>query len=125
MTTFTKEERSRHLISSAASVVAVLAVLAPAVWFLAKPVLVSSISTAMADGMEEKIDKKLAPMNNGFKAIIQQNINRLRRDISRLEYIRQAEPQKWTPQMSDDLTNMQIDLDGQLMALDAIRAAEK
>ena len=101
-----------------------LAIGGPVGWYMARPVLVSSVATAMAGDIEETIDKKLAPIAGGFTAIVQQNINRLRRDISRLEFIQMNEPANWTIQMADDLTDMRIELDGQEAALNAMRRTD-
>ena len=121
---FDKGQRVRHLLSVVASIVGMLAIGGPVGWYMARPVLVSSVATAMAGDIEETIDKKLAPIAGGFTAIVQQNINRLRRDISRLEFIQMNEPANWTIQMADDLTDMRIELDGQEAALNAMRRTD-
>lgn len=118
---YTKTEATRHLVSTMGSVIAIAVVVLPAAWYVVRPTLVSSISVAMASDIEDSIDKKLAPIEGGFIAIISQNIARLRREISAMEYRQMSVPQQWTPVDAADLTNLRIDLDGQETALRALQ----
>lgn len=118
---FTPEERRRHYISTAASVLTMLTIISPVSWFLVKPVLVSSISSAMAGNVQESIQAEVGPIKGGVEAIINSNIGRLKRQIARLEYRKQASPESWTETDADDLVELQIDLEGQMRALQAIR----
>jgi len=117
---FDKESRMRHLLSTSTSIVAMLVLIAPIGWFLVRPALVLSISTAMASDIEETIDEKLTPITGAFTAILQSNVDRLRREISSMEFRRTNEPDEWTQTDAADLTNRRIDLDGQIEALEAM-----
>ena len=119
---FTKAEGIRHLITMAASLLGMLVIIAPIAWTLVRPVLVASISEAMADDVAKSIDEEVEPLTNGFKAIVQQNINQLRREIARMEDRKRKDPEHWTTTDTDDLVNLRIALEGQQKAL---RALEK
>ena len=121
MAAFTKAERHRHYLSVTASIIGMLIVIAPVTWVLVRPVLVSSVSTAMAEDISNTIDEKLAPLTGGFVAIITQNINRLRREITTLEYKRMNDTENWSSLDAQNLTNNLIDLDGQVSALAALQ----
>lgn len=122
-----KEEQKSIGLSALASVVAMCAVLGPVGWYLIKPVLVTSVSTSMAEDLDdtigEKLDAKLMPLNAGFKAVLQQNIASLRRQIADMEY-REANDPEWTAQDAGSLAQLEIDLDGQIAAYRAILRAE-
>lgn len=118
---FSKEERTRHIVSTSASLVALAVVVLPIAWYIVQPLLVSSVSAAMASDIESTMDRKIAPITGGLKAIIQTNINRLRRTISTHEYRRDSSPTTWTQADASELTNLEIDLDGQVIALRAMQ----
>ena len=118
-----KDERKSIGISAVASIIGMCAVILPVGWYFVKPALAASISTVMAEDIEEKIDRKLMPLNAGFKAILQQNIEQIQRNIARLEY-RQSQDPNWSVQEASDLAQMRIDLSNQRAALTAIRDAE-
>jgi len=120
----TKEERKSIGLSALASVVAMCAVLGPVSWYVVKPLLVASVSTAMAEDLDETIDNKLMPLNAGFKAILQSNINGIRRQIAALEYHREQFEDDWTAVDAQQLAQLYIDLDAQQSALRAVRSAE-
>lgn len=120
-----KDERRSIGISAVASIIGMCAILAPVGWYLVRPTLVSAVSTAMADELDQKISQQVAPLNQGFKAIIQSNINNIRRQIARLEFARDDPQTEWTVQMADDLAQLTIDLDAQQAALSAIIAKER
>lgn len=118
---FSPDERKRHFISMAASTVAMLGVILPAGWFLVKPVLMASVSTAMATDIQEAVQTEIQPIKTGVEAIIQSNINRIRRQISTLEHRRDTDPERWTSEDAGHLTDLKIDLDGQKRALAAVQ----
>jgi TRAP-type C4-dicarboxylate transport system permease small subunit len=117
---FTKEERRRHIVSTM-STFAALFPLAIAAWFLVKPALVSSISGAMAAGIDQKITLVAAPLVAGMAALLQQNINDLRREIGKLEHEQQYDPHAFTSEQAAELITLRIDLDAQRRALNAMR----
>jgi phage terminase Nu1 subunit (DNA packaging protein) len=109
-------------ISVIASLVAMAAVLLPSAWFLVKPALAQSVAEELTGVVEQTVQKKLAPMNAGFKALLQQNIDRLRREIAILENKAHAGP--LPEQDARDLIDKRIELDGQIAAITSIRQAE-
>jgi len=115
-------ERKQIGISVIASLVAMAAVLLPALWFLVKPALAESVAAELTDVVVQTVQKQLAPVNAGFKAVLQQNIDRLRREIAALENKARANP--LTDQEARDLIDKRIELDGQQTALNDIRKAE-
>jgi hypothetical protein len=115
-----KDERRSIGISAVASIVGMCGILAPVGWYVVKPTLVASVSSAMADELDSKIAQQVAPLNQGFKAIIQSNINNIRRAIARMEFARDDPETPWTAQQADDLAQLTIDLAAQQAALDAI-----
>jgi hypothetical protein len=78
----------------------------------------------MADDIDRKIERRLQPLNVGFKAIIQQNVENLQRDIARMEFRRDS-TDSWTVEDAADLAQKRIDLANQREALTSIRAAER
>lgn len=118
----TPAERKSIGVSTIASLVAVSAIVLPGAWYLVKPALAKEVAGELTLVVEQTVQKKLAPLNVGFKAILQQNIDRLRREISVLENKQRAGA--LTDQEVRDLVDKRIDLDGQIEALSGIREAE-
>jgi hypothetical protein len=117
-----KEERKSIGISAMASIVGMSAIVLPVGWYLVKPAVAKDVAAELSATVETTVQKKLAPLNVGFKAILQQNIDRLRREISVLENKQRAGA--LTDQEVRDLIDKRIDLDGQIDALAGIREAE-
>lgn len=131
MAGFTKAERHRHYLSVVASILGMAVVVAPVSWYLVRPILVSSVSTAMAEDLKEDLDQrdaalsaqmdtKIGPLVMGFEAIIVQNINSIRRSITSMEFRQQSDPSSWTAQDAQNLTQHRINLEGQQQALAAL-----
>lgn len=118
-----RDERKSIGISSIASIVGVCAVVLPVGWFLVKPALADSIADQMKGTIDSAVQAKIQPLNVGFKAILQQNIDRLRRDIDQLENKQRSGA--LTEQELRNLSDKRIDLDGQRAALDGIMRAER
>lgn len=117
-----KEERKSIGISAIASIVGMCAIVLPVGWYLVKPAVAKEVAEELTNVVEQTVQKKLAPMNAGFKALLQQNIDRLRREIAALENKARVAP--LTDQEARDLIDKRIELDGQLAAITSIRAAE-
>jgi hypothetical protein len=115
-------DRKTVSVSVIASLVAMAGVLGPAAWFLVKPALAQSVAEELSGVVEATVQKKLAPVNAGFKAILQQNIDRLRREIAAIENKGRLGP--LTDQEARDLIDKRIELDGQIDAITSIRNAE-
>jgi hypothetical protein len=97
-------------------------------WWLS-PMLVASVSTAMAQDIQQRIDKsvsdKIAPINTGLKALIQGNISKLRERINALEYKRDFMPNDWTNMDREELFNLNEELALQQSALNEILSSER
>lgn len=117
-----KDERKSIGISAVAAIVGMCAIVLPVGWWLVKPALAESLSEQLTTQMEQTVAKKIAPLNAGFKAVIQQNIDRLRREIATLENKARTAP--LSDQEARELIDKRIELDGQLAAIAEIRAAE-
>lgn len=86
-------------------------------------VVQAEVSGQVTQTVDTKLNEKVRPLNEGFKALLQQQINRLKREIAELERKQRAEG--LTAQETRDLTDKRIDLNGQEAALRAIKEAEK
>ena len=109
-----KDHGTTISISTIATLVPVLA----AVWFVMQPVMVSQISDALADDMEEEIEEKTRPIKGAFNVLLQSDINRLKRNIARLERKQQHEPDEWTEADAVRLADYKIELDAYEKAID-------
>lgn len=118
--------KTRHrksvLLSTVASTLGICGVIAPVAWIVLSPWLVGVLSTAMADEIKDQVKQQIAPLNAGFKAILQQNIDRLRREIEALEF--KSRSGTMTADEARDLADKRIELDGQRGALAAIVTSE-
>jgi ribosomal protein L29 len=101
-----KERSISSIISTIASTLAVGAT----VWVLMKPALVQSISVAVADDFQTEIKKQTAPVQSAFKIIILSDINKIKKEIARLEFIEDHRPQEWSESMADDLESLKQEL---------------
>ena len=119
--------KTRHrksvLLSTVVSTIAICGGIAPVAWVVLSPWFVGVLSTAMADEIKDQVKAQIAPLNAGFKAIIQQNIDRLRREIEALEF--RSRTNIMTPEEARELADKRIELDGQRAALNAIEASER
>lgn len=80
-------------------------------WFILQPVMVSQISEAMADELEDTVEEKTAPIQSAFKVLLLSDINRLKRNIAKLEFREQHEPDNWDEEDATRLADYQIELD--------------
>jgi hypothetical protein len=117
-----RDERKSIGISAIASIIGMCAIVLPVGWYLVKPAVADSVAAQLTDVVEQTVQKKLQPLNVGFKAILQQNIDRLRREIGALENKQRSGA--LTDQEARDLIDKKIDLDGQVSALQGITRAE-
>lgn len=97
--------------------------------FWLAPMLVASVSTAMAQDIEQRIDdavtKRVTPINTGLKAIIQGNISKLNERIDALTYKRDFRSADWTNEDREELYNLNQDLALQKSALADILSSER
>lgn len=117
MAKITKEQGVSISLSTITSVVALI----PILWFVGQPILVSAVSEAMAEDIQQQVQQGVAPLNMAFVAIIQSNIADLRRQIAAMEFRRDnPPPDDWTAEDAQELVNLRIDLDTQEDALEAL-----
>ena len=138
MTTPTPEQQHRRtvkvstIVSTTASFVGICVVVLPITWryFLA-PVVIATVSQQVAAQVQQNVDsavqKRVAPLNEGFKVILQQQIEQLERDVDRLEFEqRQANLGQggWTLDKVNELRDKRNQLAASRGALLAILTAE-
>ena len=104
-TKITKDHAYRMTLSGFTSGVAVLGIL----WVFAEPVIVKSVSVAMADDINEAVQQQVAPINTAFTVILQNDINNIKREIAALEF-RQRRNEDWTSEDAQTLANRKIEL---------------
>ncbi len=80
-------------------------------WFILQPVMLSQLSTAMAGEIQDAIELQTKPIIGAFEAIIQSDVNRLKRVIARLEFKEEHKPIEWTEADSDRLSDSKIELE--------------
>jgi hypothetical protein len=108
-------------INISASVFVSWLTIGAAFWLVAKPILVASVSTAMAEDIKQTVQQEIAPINAAFVALLQTNIANTRRKIARLEFKRDQPPNgDWTAQDSEDMVNLQLELSSSESALAAL-----
>ena len=107
-----------HGLNVSLSTVATIAALVPMFWFIAKPILISQISTAMADEFEETIESKQAPVENAFKALLRSEITKLRKEIARLRTHEGGDD--WTEDDAEYLAELMIELEALREAYDEL-----
>lgn len=99
----------QHGFNVSLSTVATIVALVPAFWFIGKPILVSQISTALASEFEETIDRKQAPVEAAFKALLRSEITELRKEIARLRTHENSDD--WTEDDAEYLAELRIELE--------------
>lgn len=109
-TKVTKEQGIRIGINQ----VITYATLLPILWFIGQPILVS----ALADDIKASVKQEVAPLNAAFVALLQRDVNKVRKDIAALRF-RQRRADDWT---SDDAIYL-ADLEIELEALREAKAA--
>lgn len=80
-------------------------------WFILQPVMVSQISSAMAQELEDTVEEKTAPIQSAFKVLLLSDINRLKRNISTLEFKEEHKPEEWTEKDAIRLADYEIELE--------------
>jgi hypothetical protein len=90
-------------LNTVATLVPVLAV----VWFLLKPAMIEAI----ADDLDEQIDKQSEPLQNAFKVILKVDINELKKSIALLEFREEHDPDSWTSDHANILASRKIELE--------------
>ncbi len=91
------------------------ATLIPTLWFIGQPILVN----ALADDIKVAVQQELAPMNGAFIALLQRDINKVRKEIAALRF-RQRRSDNWTSEDALTLTDLEIELEALREAMAAL-----
>ncbi len=108
----TKEQGIRIGISQ----IITYATLMPVLWFVAQPILVS----AMAEDIKLTVQQELAPMNNAFVALLQRDVNKVRKEIAGLQF-RQRRADNWTSEDAIYLADLEIEIEALREAMAALK----
>lgn len=109
-----------HCVNISIATIATWISLVPLLWFVGKPIIVSSLSAAMADDIQQTVQSQMAPMNGAFVALIQRDINKVKKDIAGLRF-RQTHAD-WSAADADYLADLEIELDALKQAFEALTA---
>ena len=82
-----------------------------AFWFLAKPILITAVSEAVADDIQTQVEKSVRPINSAFKVLLSQQILNLKKDIAAMEFDKEHEPESWTHGEMQELVSMESELE--------------
>jgi len=88
------------------------------VWFVLQPVMVSQMSLALADEMEDQIETKTKPISNAFKVLLQSDISRLKRNIAILDRRKTHDPDNFSEADAVRLADYEIELEAFEEAID-------
>ena len=92
------------------------ALLVPVFWFILQPLLIN----AMAEDIKAIVADQIEPINNGFVALLQRDINATRKDMAALRFRRDNPPvDDWTAEDAAYLADLEIQMD----ALEEAKAA--
>lgn len=94
--------------------------LVPILWFVVQPILVTSVSEAMAEDIQQTVKQSVEPVNNAFQVLLILNINEIRKEIAALEF-RQRAADDWTAEDADNLADLNIELEALRDALETLR----
>lgn len=121
MAKVTKEVIKERGVRIGINQIVTYATLAPILWFVAQPILVNAVSSAMAEDIKQTVQQEIMPINAAFVALLQTNIANTRRKIARLEFKRDQPPAgDWTTQDAEDMVNLQLELASSESALAAL-----
>ncbi len=94
--------------------------LVPILWFVVQPILVTSVSEAMAEDIQDTVKQSVEPVNNAFQVLLMLNINEIRKEIAGLQF-RQRTGDNWTAEDADSLADLNIELEALQDALETLR----
>lgn len=97
------------------------ATLVPILWFVAQPLLVTAVSDAMAEDIEETVKAGVAPMSNAFTVLLTMEINALRKDIAALQFRQRTPGQEWTAEDAELLIETELEMEALEAALVALQ----
>ena len=110
-----------HSINISASGIVSWIGVATFAWLFAKPLLISSVSVALADDIKQTVAAQVAPINGAFVALLQRDINATKKEIATLEF-RERTNEDWTSDDAEYLAEKEIELDALLSAKKALEA---
>lgn len=94
------------------------ATLVPIFWFIGQPILVS----ALADDIYAAVHQQVEPMSNAFIALLQRDVNKVRKDIAALKF-RQRRADNWTSKDAIYLADLEIEIEALREAMAALKVA--
>ncbi len=89
--------------------------LIPIFWFIIQPILVN----ALAGDIKAAVQEQVAPMNAAFVALLQRDVNKVRKDIAALRF-RQRQTDSWTADSAIELAGLEIELEALQSAVAAL-----
>ena len=95
--------------------------LIPVFWFIVKPVLINAVSDAVAEDIQSQVKGEVGPINNAFVALLQRDINKIKREIAALEHKHEDSSQEWTELDARILADQEVDLAALTEALSALK----
>ncbi len=108
-----------HGLNISASVIVSWITIGAFAWIFAKPMLISSVSTALAEDIKQTVSAQVAPINGAFVALLQRDINATKKEIAALKF-RQRKVINWTEDEAEYLAEKEIELDALLEAKKAL-----
>ncbi len=90
-------------------------------WMFGKPFLVSAVSEAVAEDIQEQVKAGTAPLNRAFVALLRGNIADIRKEIASMEFRRDNPPtDDWVSDDAEDLVDLHLTLEAQEDAVSAL-----
>lgn len=109
----------QHSISISTSVILSWIGIATFAWLFAEPLLMQTVSVALAEDLKQMVAAEVAPINGAFVALLQRDINATKREIASLEY-RQRRNENWMSADAEYLADKEIELDALVEAKAAL-----
>lgn len=113
---------SDHGYSISVATIATWVPLVPLLWFVGKPIIVASVSEAMAEDVQQTVQHEVEPINNAFTVLLTRDINKIRREIAALKFRqRQNGGEDWTSDDAEYLADLEIEMDALKDAKDELK----
>ncbi len=101
--------KSEHGLNISTSVIISWLTIGTFAWLFAEPLLVSAVSSALADDIKQTVADSVAPINGAFIALLVRDINATKREIAALKF-RQRKATDWTADDATYLADKEIEL---------------
>jgi len=112
------KEQSLHISSS---VVVSWITIGAFLWLVAEPLLVNSVSAALAEDISQTVSAEVAPINHAFIALLQRDINSCKKEIAALKFRQQHLVNgEWTSADAEHLAEKIIELEALVEAKQAL-----